>query len=181
MPVVAEHPAILEVVTPQISVNASLVIALDKAAENFKVEEITIERIEDIHGSIYSINISPNHLPIDFCEANYELLQSTVNKVTKLLIARLFDFIKVRLPLHRSDLMRNRQYVWESLRRKIKQMACFMIISSHITSFDDIDYMTKDDSLLQSSVIFVKISDAVKHNDMDRCYLVLDKKWNLII
>ena len=76
LPVIAEHPAMLEVVTPQSSVNAPSVFVLDRVAENFKVEKITIERIEDIHGSFYSINISPNHLPIDFCYSNMIIMNT---------------------------------------------------------------------------------------------------------
>ena len=56
-----------------------------------------------------------------------------------------------------------------------------MIVSGHITSFYDIDYRTRDDSLLQASVNFVKVSDTVKDNDIGGCYLVLDKKRNVII
>ena len=52
----------------------------------------------------------------------WENVQSYVDLLSTKLISRLYGYLKLRLPLNRSDLMPGRHWVWESFKAKVKKM-----------------------------------------------------------
>ena len=94
---------------------------------------------------------------------------------------RLYGFVKLRLPLQRNDLMPGRHWVWTSFKSKVKKIAALMILNVHIIDYDVLKFSSEKVVLLSDVTKFTTLDLAEPSSDIDRNYVVVDKKRTIVI
>ena len=95
---------------------------------------------------------------------------------SKLLLKRLYGFLRTRIPLQRYDLLPRRYWVWDSSREKLSKICGLMILSSHIVEKSDLEYINDDDSILNDRHTFIGVAYLEDNNNMGDSCVVLDNK-----
>ena len=93
------------------------------------------------------------------------------------LISRLPHFLQYRMPPSRPYLQPGTHWVWNSLRKKMKQIVVMMIMNAHLCEKDDLKYKTKNECLLTNRIDFKTAEEVttVFGHDLDGSYIVYDK------
>ena len=103
------------------------------------------------------------------------------NEVSGVIMSRLYDFLKVRLPDSRKDPYPGRHWVWNSFQSKLKKIAVVMIMSGHVIDMKELKLRDDDETILNELDNFHIVKDIVGKGYIDGSYLVHDEKRNLFI
>ena len=108
---IISQPTLIELTIPSIRLDPPTLFDLHTVGNAIAAEDINRNWINDAMSRLHPIDKSLLYLSIEFCDKNYDAIVSTMEKLSKHLISKLYDYLKVKIPLHRSDLMLNRYWV----------------------------------------------------------------------
>ena len=89
---------------------------------------------------------------------------SHINLLVKKILVRLKKYITVRIPTDRIDLMPGKHWVWSSFASKLKKIAAIMILSYHITDYDDLMTRTDEEDLFSKAILFNSVDKMIANS-----------------
>ena len=177
LPIIGEVPTLAPAVIPTMLIKPPTVIRFESNTKTCTVEQINLQWLDQIPICISSLSDLNRATELEEYRTNMTELDKYADLCSRKLLNRLSNFLRTRIPLQRIELLPGRHWVWNSLRSKLKKIACMMILSGHIVDYNDLKYRSDDECILTGRHMFLSVQSVEK--DYDGNYLSYELKRRL--
>ena len=178
LPLSAKKPIRIEVRTPVMEITPPTVVEFLSSVNEIDIDPVMIAWFENAN-KFFEIKAFDMNMIENF--GGWNKMMDYINILSNKLMFRLYGFVKLRLPLHRNDLMPGRHWVWASFRSKAKKIAALMILNGHIIDYDVMKFSNEREVLLSHVTKFTTLDLAEPSADIDGNYVVVDNKRAIVI
>ena len=178
LPISAKKPIRIEVRTPVMEITPPTVVEFLSPANEIDVDPVMIAWFENAN-KFFETKACDMNMVENF--GGWNKMADYINILSNKLMFRLYGFVKLRLPLHRNDLMPGRHWVWTSFKSKVKKIAALMILNGHIIDYDILKFSSEGEVLLSNVTKFTTLDLSEMSSDIDGNYVVVDKKRAAVI
>ena len=150
-------------------------------AAKISIEDVTHAWMSNLPTKLSNIdNVSYLHFMNKF-ENNREHFMKYVSVFTNKMISRLQNYISMKVPLHKTDLLADKHWVWNSFRSKVRKIVVLLMINGHVTEYDHLLYKSSNETLLATTQNLRNIDLNGPDKDLIGNYLLVDKKRSTVI
>ena len=121
LPVIGTIPVIKAIELPTMLVKPPTVVRFETSNKTIVQEHIDLKWLDDVSTSISSISNLVGVTYYDEHRRDMIEINQYATTCSDNLLKRLHPFLRTRIPLHRTDLLPGRHWVWNSLRMKLKK------------------------------------------------------------
>ena len=143
-PVIALRPILNHHATMEESILPPATITMIVSTVSVNQAEITVQFITQHKNFVGQLNEMSYNDSVNKIMNHYGVFVDYAKLLVDKLYMRLFDYLKDRLPLHKSELSPNQHWVWISFKSKLKMIAVSMITSGHIVCKDSLQFKDVD-------------------------------------
>ena len=151
---------------------------------NVESTNINYQWCSNAKNVIQCLNVQSDNRFKNRIHDHMDKFNSHVSLLVKKILIRFKKYIMVRIPTDRVDLMPGKHWVWSSFASKLKKIAAIMILSYHITDYDNSMTRSDEEDPLSKEIMFTSVDKMIKNSlcsDFDGNYLCLDSRRALII
>ena len=151
---------------------------------NVETESIVYEWCHSAKNIIQCLVSQSNNHSKSRIQDHMDKFNSHVDELVKKIIVRLKKYVALRIPAERRDLMPGKHWVWSSFASKLKRIAALMVLSYHVTDYDDLLTRSEEEDLFSKEMFFSCVDDVIANtlsSDYDGNYLCMDSRRTVII
>ena len=181
LPVIASDPVQSEVESTEIVITPPHVIDFLSENNALNFEVITNDWMKQVPNIFHLVMNAVTTEFVQHIDRDWESTLKYVDILSRKLVYRMYSFLKLRLPLKRTDLQPGRHWVWDSFKVKSKKIAAIMILNGHIVNQNKLIYRTEDESLFNCVTSFKTFDIHDANSECDGNYVVVDTERSSVI
>ena len=179
--VIAMNPVLPETECVSEDVAPPVIITELMGPAKIHVEDVTHAWMEIIP-KVLGNNDNVNYLYfINKFENEREHFMKYLNLFTDKMMSRLQNYISIKIPSHKTKLLADKHWVWNTFRSKVKKIAVLLMITGHVVDYDKLLYKSSNEALLGPTNNLRKIDLNGPDKELIGNYVLVDKKRTTVI
>ena len=179
--VIAMNPVLRQAEYVSEDVAPPVVITELTGPAKIRVEDVTHAWMKDIP-KVLANNDNVNYLYfMKKFENDSDHFMKYLNLFTNKMMSRLQNYISIKVPSHKTELLAYKHWVWNSFRSKVNKIAVLLMMTGHVLDYDKLLYKSSNEALLGTTKNLRNIDLNGPDKDLIGNYVLVDKKCSTVI